>query len=190
MARHTKPASILIWSSNIWNFADGLFGPLFAVFAQQVGGSVLDIAWAWGVYLIVTGVCVIIVGNISDKMSKLPILFTGYLLTALFSFAYLLVDSTLDLLLVQAGLGFALALSNPTYFALLGKHSNASTHGGSLWGWADGRDKIATGLAVLIGGAVVSATSFQTLFVMIGTLQLIATFYLARLFFEKDDAGR
>lgn len=185
-SRHTKASSILIWSSNIWNFADGLFGPLFAVFAQQIGGNVLDIAWAWGLYLVVTGVCVILVGNLSDRVPKLPILFAGYLLTAVFSFSYLLVDSTLDLLIVQAGLGFALALSNPTYFALLGRHSKASTHDGSLWGWADGRDKIATGLAVLVGGAIVSVTSFQTLFVIIGSLQLIATLYLAKLFYIGD----
>lgn len=184
--RSRKATAILVWSSNIWNFADGLLGPLFAVFAQQVGGSVLDIAWAWGIYLVVTGVFIVIIGHISDKIPKLPILFLGYLLTALFTFAYLLVHTPFELFLVQAAIGFALALTNPTWFALMGRYS-AGKREGSAWGWADGRDKIATGLAVVAGGFIVHATSFKTLFIIMGCLQLVACLYLARLFYVTEE---
>ncbi|MBI5470274.1 MFS transporter [Candidatus Kaiserbacteria bacterium] len=176
-----KQATILVWSSNIWNFGDGLLGPLFAVFAQKVGGNVLDIAWAWGVYLIVMGVGVIIVGTISDRVPKLPLLFAGYILSTICTFAYLLVDSTSMLLLVQAGIGLAIALANPTYFALLAKNSSSGSDG-ALWGWADGRDKIATGLAVFAGGLIVAQAGFQVLFVVMGVLQFFAVLYLAQLF--------
>jgi len=178
----TKSARILIWSSNFWNFADGLLGPLFAVFAQKVGGNVLDIAWAWGVYLVVTGVCIVIVGYVSDKLPKLPILFSGYILTAVLTFGYLFVTTPMQLLLLQAAMGFALALTNPTYMSLLGRFSIAGGKEGTTWGWADGRDKIATGLAVFAGGMIVSAYSFETLFIVMGTLQLVATAFIALLF--------
>ena len=177
---HSRSAAILIWSSNLWNFADGLLGPLFAVFAQQIGGNVLDIAWAWGAYLVVTGVCIIVVGHLSDKISKLKMLLAGYFLTAVFTFAYLFVHNALQLLLVQAALGVALALTNPTFFSLMGK-LNAGEREGAMWGWADGRDKIATGLAVFAGGLIVQQASFHVLFIIMGTLQLVATVYLARL---------
>jgi predicted MFS family arabinose efflux permease len=85
------------------------------------------------------------------------------------------------LLIVQAGIGIAIALSNPTYFALLAKNSSSESDG-ALWGWADGRDKIATGLAVFAGGLIVSQAGFQTLFVIMGILQLFAVLYLAQLF--------
>lgn len=179
-------ASILVWSSNLWNFADGLLGPLFAVFAQQVGGNVLDIAWAWGVYLVVTGVCVIIVGTLSDRIPKLPVLVAGYALTAVLTFCYLLVHTPLALLLVQAGLGFAIALSNPTYYALLTGAARTSERDGALWGWADGRDKIALGLAVFAGGLIVDRAGFAVLFVIMGVLQTIATLYVARLFWVQE----
>ncbi len=178
------PAAILIWSSNIWNFGDGLLGPLFAVFAQGIGGNILDITWAWGAYLIVMGIGVIVVGTISDKVSKLPILFAGYVLSTICTFGYLLVDSTTMLFLIQGGLGVATALANPTYFALLARHSPKESDG-ALWGWADGRDKIATGLAVFAGGFVVSTYSFHVLFITMGCLQFLATLYLARLFFVE-----
>ena len=180
-----KRASILIWSSNLWNFGDGLLGPLFAVFAQKVGGNVLDIAWAWGAYLVIMGVGIIVVGHISDRVSKLQLLFVGYMLSTLCTFAYLLVDSAQMLFLVQGGLGIATALANPTYFALLARYSSASERDGELWGWADGRDKIAIGLAVFCGGLIVNHFGFQWLFVGMGVLQLLSALYLARLFYME-----
>lgn len=178
----SKSARILIWSSNFWNFADGLLGPLFAVFAQNVGGNVLDIAWAWGVYLIVTGVFIVIVGYVSDRIPKLPILFAGYILTAILTFGYLFVTTPSQLLLLQAAMGIALALTNPTYMSLLGRFSREGGKEGTTWGWADGRDKIATGLAVFAGGLIVSTWSFEALFLIMGTLQLVATAFIAILF--------
>jgi MFS family permease len=181
MERQNRIA-VLVWSSNLWNFADGLLGPLFAVFATKIGGNILDISWAWGVYLLLMGAGVIIVGTLSDKIPKMPILLLGYVLSTLCTFAYLWVDSTQMLFLVQAGLGIATALTNPTHFALLSQNS-PEVGQGALWGWADGRDKIAQGLAVFAGGLIVAQSSFSVLFVIMGVLQLFATLYLARLFF-------
>lgn len=174
-----------MWSSNVWNFADGLLGPLFAVFAQKVGGSVLDIGWAWGIYLVVSGICIIGVGYVSDRLPKLPILFTGYLLVAALTFCYLLVSTPLQLFVLQAAMGFALALTNPTFYALYATYVR-DDKGGAAWGLADGRDKIATGLAVFAGGMIVSTYGFQTLFVVMGLLQLVSTAYIARLFYVAE----
>jgi predicted MFS family arabinose efflux permease len=79
-------------------------------------------------------------------------------------------------------MGFALALTNPTHFSLLSRFSLQTEKQGALWGWADGRDKIATGLAVFVGGVIVSAWSFEALFIVMGILQLCATVYIAALF--------
>lgn len=178
----SKQVSIIIWASNIWNFADGLLGPLFAVFAQKIGGNVLDITWAWGVYLVVTGVFIVIVGKVSDRIQKLPLLFTGYLLMALVTFCYLFVQTPAQLLYIQAAFGFALALTNPPHFSLLARFSKEGGKEGTLWGWVDGRDKIATGFAVFAGGIIVSTWSFEALFIVMGTLQLLATAFIALLF--------
>jgi MFS family permease len=181
-----RRAGILIWASNLWNFADGMLGPLFAVFASRVGGDILDITWAWSAYLIIMGVGIIIVGHVSDRVSKLNLLFAGYVVSTVCTFAYLLVDSAAMLFVVQAGLGVAAALANPTHYALLARYSKTHERDGALWGWADGRDKIAIGAAVLLGGFIVTTWSFSALFAVMGTVSLISTLYLARLFyFEK-----
>ena len=182
-----RQVSILVLSSNLWNLADGLLGPLFAVFAQRVGGNILDITWAWGAYLIIMGIGIIVVGHVSDRVSKLKLLFTGYILTTACTFSYLLVHSAAGLFIVQAGLGIATALSNPTHYALLAQYSKSAERDGALWGWADGRDKIATGLAIFAGGFIVSAWSFDALFIIMGTISLCATLYLSRLLYRERE---
>ena len=179
-----KPERILLWGSNLWLFADGMLGPLFAVFSQKVGGNVLDISWAWAVYIGVTGIFVIIAGAVSDRVSKEKMLVTGYALTAVFTFCYLLVSKPIHLLLVQAGLGLALGLSNPTWFALYDLHTHPDRKGFS-WGLEDGTGKMITALAILIGGVIVRYWSFKALFIIMGTLQVFAALYQAQLL-RKD----
>lgn len=177
---HPK-GKILLYGSNLWNFADGMFGPLLAIFTERIGGSILDVSWAWAIYLIVTGVCVILIGRYSDYHNKEKIMLLGYLLTALFTFGYLLVETPLHLFLIQAGLGFALALTNPTWYALYDKYSNKKSDG-LIWGLADGEQKIATGAAILVGGFIVTTFSFEALFIIMGTIQILATLYQAKIF--------
>lgn len=180
----SKKEKILLWGSNIWNFADGMFGPLLAIFTERIGGNILDVSYAWATYLIITGICVIIVGKLSDHHRKEMIMVSGYALTALFTFGYLLVETPMHLFIVQAGLGFALALSNPTWYALYDKYSDQRI-AGLTWGLADGEAKILTGIAIIIGGFIVKNFSFETLFIIMGTLQTIATLYQARILREK-----
>ncbi|OGH64588.1 MAG: MFS transporter [Candidatus Magasanikbacteria bacterium RIFCSPHIGHO2_01_FULL_41_23] len=171
---------ILLYSSNLWNFADGMFGPLLAVFTEKIGGNILDVSWAWAIYLIVTGSCVILIGKYSDHHSKEKIMILGYALTALFTFGYLLVQSPLHLFIIQALLGIALALCNPTWYALYDQYSTQKSSGMS-WGLADGEGKILTGIAIIIGGYIVKTFSFDILFIIMGSIQVCATMYQARI---------
>src|SRR3989344_2555365 len=100
-----KLIKILLIADIIWFFGEGMLGPLFAVFTGRVGGDVLDITWAWASYLIITGLLIVVVGKVSDRIGQKKLVFTGYVLNAILTFSYLLVDSPLKLLFVQAGLG-------------------------------------------------------------------------------------
>jgi MFS family permease len=107
----------------------------------------------------------------------------GYALNTLFTFAYLLVSNTTELLLVQVGLGIAEAVSTPSwdaYYAsqllrqrqhrrhlLLGHRQRAhAVHLGC------GRSRSA--------GLIANFVSFQALFVTMGVLNLLATLVQAR----------
>lgn len=174
---------ILLWSSNLWALGEGMLGPLFAVFAQRIGGNILDITWAWAIYLGMTGILTIVAGRVSDRIwewcGRERLMVAGYVLNALCTFGYLLVDTTTGLFLVQAGLGVALALSSPTWSALYARYSPGEEKAGKSWGLVAGGQRLTLAVAIVVGGYIVNNFSFETLFITMGTVQVIATLYLA-----------
>ncbi len=169
-----KYLKVLLLGSYIWYLGEGLFGPLYAVFAEQVGGDILDLTGAYAVYLIVTGIASITVGRIADNKSyaKYLMLF-GYFLNAAGTFAYLLVDSPIDLFAVQATLGIANALATPTWMEMYASHVDKKFMGRE-WGFSEGGPSIIMGIAIVIGGFIVNEFSFNLLFVVMGCIQVLA----------------
>jgi MFS family permease len=176
-----KKIKTLLIGSNIWYLGEGMLGPLFAVFANKIGGNILDITWAWATYLIISGTLVIVVGTVADRMDRGKIMVTGYALNALFTFCYLLVQTPFHLFLVQAGLGLASALAIPTWNALYDISEKDKGKKSYVWGMASGQLQIVTGVAIIFGGLIVSNYSFNVLFITMGTIQVIATIYQARI---------
>jgi predicted MFS family arabinose efflux permease len=177
----TKTTKILLLGANIWFFGEGMLGPLFAVFAERVGGDILDITWAWATYLIMTGFVYILVGKlINGKKYKEKVMVAGYALNALFTFGYLFVSSPLQLFFVQAGLGIAEAIGTPAWDALYAKNIDKS-HDTFAWGLASGQSQIVTGIAIVCGGFIAHYGSFNALFITMGIIQVIATIIQARI---------
>ncbi len=171
---------ILLYGSNLWYFGEGMLGPLFAVFAQRIGGNILQLTTAWAIYLIVMGVMIIIFGKMSDRRDAAKLMVAGYALNAIFTFGYLFVTSPYQLFIVQAGLGAAYALAVPTWLTLYGKFEDPGREG-SEWGLVTGEGRIVTGIAIIIGGLIVTYASFTALFVVMGCLQVVAALYQARI---------
>ncbi len=180
--RHIK---ILLYGGNIWYFGEGMLGPLFAIFTERVGGDILDVSWAWATYLILAGLFYIVVGKITDAHdNKEKVMVLGYALNALFTFGYLFVSTPLHLFIVQAGLGIAAAMTTPTWDALYAKHEDRR-HDGFQWGLAGGIAQIITGVAIVIGGYIVSYFSFTVLFLTMGIIQVVATICQAQMLRNK-----
>ena len=181
-----KKTMALLKADIAWFFGEGMLGPLFAVFTERIGGDILNITWAWATYLIVTGFFIVIFGKFSDKiMNKKILLFWGYVLNAILTFGYLLVNNPFNLLLLQAGLGIAAAMATPTWDALYSKYENKKKDG-FTWGLADGLSELFTGIAIMIGGFIVVYFSFPTLFVIMGVIQVISVILLIPFLKEKD----
>lgn len=173
-----KNTKFLIMADASWFFGEGLLGPLFAVFAQRIGGSILDITYAWALYLIVSGLSVIIVGKTARNRSRQQqLVLAGYALNAALTFAYLLVNSSIRLFIVQAGLGIAAAIATPTWDALFSFSEGRRTTG-LAWGLADGMSQVLAGMAVVVGGFIVVHFSFTALFVAMGAIQVAAVVLL------------
>ena len=181
----SKTAKVLLLGANIWYFGEGMMGPLFAVFAEKVGGDILDITWAWATYLIITGVMYIVVGKLlNGKNYKVKAMVLGYALNALFTFGYLFVSSPIQLFIVQAGLGIAEAIGTPAWDSLYAKNLPDDMDS-YAWGLSTGQSQIVTGVAFGIGGLITHFISFEVLFITMGIIQLTAALVTAQLLFKK-----
>ena len=186
--RLSKTTKILLWGANIWFFGEGLLGPLLAIFTEKIGGDILDITWAWAIFLIATGVCYIITGRLINgkpMRTKVILMIIGYGLNAVFTFCYLFVSNPEQLFIVQACLGISEAIGSPTWDSLYAKSLNESNDG-YAWGLAGGQSQIVTGFAIIIGGFSVYYLSYEFLFVLMGTIQVLATIIQARILLIKN----
>lgn len=178
-----KESKVLLIGSGIWYFGEGLFGPLLAIFTEEIGGTILDISWAWAAYLVAYGALSIIFGRMSDTfVNKERMLVFGYILNAAFTFGYLLVSDSISLFIVQAGLGVAAALATPTWNALFDEYTDASVDG-TGWGVSEGMASIITGVSIILGALIVDNYSFRSLFIAMGIIQTIAAVYQAKILF-------
>lgn len=173
----TKRQKVLFLGSSLWAFSEGLFGPLYVVFTERIGGNLLDVSWSWAIYLMVTGVLTILIGRVSDKrwFKKSNAMYAGYVLNALCTFAYLLVRTPWQLFIVEAINGLASALVEPNWHSLFARYEDKKKSG-SAWGWVDGQEQVLSGVAVLIGGLFVKYFSFSALFIIMGVIQVLSLY--------------
>ncbi len=173
----TKRQKVLFLGSSLWAFSEGLFGPLYVLFTEHLGGSLLDVSWAWAIYLIMTGVLTVGIGRISDKkwFKKSNAMYLGYVLNAFCTFAYLFIRTPAQLFFVEALNGLASALVEPNWNSLFSRYEDKN-RSGSAWGWVDGQAQVLSGMAVLIGGMIVKYFSFTALFVVMGVIQVLSLY--------------
>ena len=171
----TRPHKILLIASSLWFFGEGLFGPLFAVFSEKIGGDILDITWALSLYMVLTGVLYIVFGRLLRNSKKKELaLIIGYSLNTIFTFCYIFIHNNFQLLILQVGLATAEALSTPVWDALFSKHLETSDDS-LFWGIAGGHSQLVSGIALAIGGLVIYNFSFNLLFIIMGCIQALAT---------------
>ena len=91
----------LLAASLLTNFGANLIGPFYAVFVAEIGGSILDMGYSVTVFSIATGILMIVVGKISDKINKELITTIGYTFYAFGSLFYLLISSPWQLFVLQ-----------------------------------------------------------------------------------------
>lgn len=181
-----KHIKLLLLSSYLWYLAEGLFGPLYAIFTERIGGNILDITGAYAVYMIVAGILYMFVGKIADKHSMEKMMVAGYAIYAAGTFGYLLVDTPLKLFMLQALLGAAIALATPTWNALYSKHLDEGKFG-EEWGLSDGGPSIISGVSILIGGIIITYADFTVLFLLMGLIQTISTIVTFRILFMSPE---
>lgn len=179
-----KGYKILLSASLLANFGDNLIGPFYAVFVEQIGGSILDMGFTVTVYSICTGALMMLVGKVSDKLDKELITVFGYGLFALGTFFYLIINSPWQLFILQVIFAIGTACLAAPLNALFSQYIQKGKEG-AQWGLEGGGTFLAVGAASFIGTIIVSKWGFKFLFMAMFLIQVTATIVQAQLYLAK-----
>lgn len=173
---------VLISSSIFFNFAAGMFGPIFAIFVQRIGGDVLIASSSWAIYTAAVGILILVFGRFEDKLNKRKVFVTGRALNVVAISGYFFVQSPLHLFVVQGILGIAIAMMNPTFEAL---YSRGIRRGHEAFEWSvwEGSINLVIAGAAVLGGIIVTLFGFKTLFAImtvVSFLSFIASTFLLK----------
>lgn len=170
----TSNRAVLLHASWFCSLGLGLFGPLYALFAQRVGGDVLSTSGAWAAYAFAMGALTICLARLSDQgLNKQRLIPAGYALFAASSASYLLVQDPIGLIGAQVLVGAATAVNDPPWNALFSL-TLARGREGWQWGYWQGTTSTVIGVAALAGGLIVEGLGFSALFIVMTLVHLAA----------------
>jgi len=173
-----KPIRIMLATNGLILIATAMIGPIYAIFVEKIGGSLLDASYAFGVYAVAAGTVTLISGKYADKFkeNELIIIF-GYLVIGLAFWGYMLVNSIWSLLIVEAIIGFGEAVYSPAFDAIYSKHLDGHKSGRE-WGAWESINYYTTAIGALIGGVLVTFFGFNAMFIAMGLLCFASAIYI------------
>jgi MFS family permease len=169
-----KELKIILITSILLNVAAGFFGPLYAVFVENIGGDLVTAGSSFAVFTIASGILVFFISRWEDHVKhqeKLIIIGRG--LTALAFFGYLFVNRPLHLFLVQGLLGVGLAIGGPAAQSVYTLHLDKGRYA-SQWGLWGALASIVAGLAAIVGGFLANVYGFRFLFAVMFIFSFLA----------------
>jgi len=164
-------------------FSGGLFGPIYAVFVEQIGGSILDVGFAAFAFLLSTGVLVYAISKWENRIKHQEKMYLlGYSLTALGYFAYTFVTNRIELFMVQVFLGIAQAIYIPVRDSLYTKFLQKGQET-FQWGHWEAENFIVPAVAAMVGSIIVSTFNFRALFFIMSLIGLFGVAYGIKFFY-------
>lgn len=179
-----KILKILTASSIFYNLTAGMLGPIYALFAQEIGGGLFVASSAIAIYTAVIGILILVFGRLEDKLNKRKVFIAGRAINVVGISGYLFVSSPLDLFIVQGILGVAIAMMNPTFEAL---YSRGLRKGHEAFEWSvwEGSIHLVLAGAALVGGFIASTMGFKTLFIVMSMTSFVG-FLMSTLLVKKN----
>jgi len=157
---------ILLLGSGLLMTAHGLFGPIYAIFVERIGGDLLTAGSAYSIYSIAAGLMIFFVSrwSLSEKHPNLLIT-AGYGLSTVGLVGYSFITTPIDLFIVEVIFGVAEAISMPAFDGLFsslieeGKYANR-------WGLWETMAYLVTAFAAIAGGFIAQVFGFKFLFMV------------------------
>jgi len=174
----SKGIKTILLVDSIVMVAAAMLGPIYALFVEEIGGSLLDASFAAAIFAVVGGITCLISGNLTDKIkeNELIIVF-GYFMLGIGFFLYTFVDSILFLFGVQVIVGLAHAVSNPALDAVFSKHLDKGKVG-KEWGAWEALGFFTYAIGAVVGGLIVINFGFDAIFIIMSILCFASAIYI------------
>lgn len=102
-----KALRILLITNGLILLSGAMLGPIYALFVEEIGGSLLDASFAGALFALAAGITTLIAGRYADKTKRSEyVVATGYLVMGLGFILYTQVRSIWFLFAVQLLIGF------------------------------------------------------------------------------------
>ena len=179
-----REVKILIETSLLFNIGAGLFAPIYAIFVEHLGATIIDAGFAIGIYSIVFGVLIILLGKIEDKYTnQRHMVFIGYIILAFCALGYIFVQNAMQLFILQVFIGIGSAILTPAWDALFSKYEDDGKEAfeWSIW---EGGTNIILGITAFLGGLIVVAFGWALIFVIMFIFEIIGAISSFRLSFS------
>jgi predicted MFS family arabinose efflux permease len=178
MKKFNKAIRILLVTNGLILVAGAMFGPIYAIFVEKIGGSLLDASYAFGVFAFVAGTVTLLSGKYADKIRENElILVVGYGAIGVGFLGYIFVNSIFSLLIVQVIIGFGEAIYGPAFDVIYAKHLDKKNVGRD-WGAYGAIDYFTTTIGAVTGGVLVTLFGFNVIFIAMGLLCFASAGYI------------
>jgi MFS family permease len=166
-----RESKLLIAADSAFIIGTSLYGPIYAIFVEKIGGAILDVGIAYFIFLITMATLEIPAAKLADKYGRKKFLLAAYLLIAMTVLGYIFVENKYQLFLLQFLGGIALAFGDPAWDGWFSSSidKKESSFGWGLFHCVEG---YGTAIAALAGGAIAQFIGFKTLFLVSGIIAL------------------
>lgn len=170
---------LLIVSETISAGAVGLMGPIFALFIEDfiVGSNAAVVGLAAGIFLLSKSTFQIPLAHYLDKIrgekDDFWFMFISTILTAIIPLFYLIIDTPLELYIIQFALGIITAATYPSFMSILTRHMDPGKEG-IEWGIYFTLTDISSALLSIVGGFVAATAGFPVLIAAVVMISLLS----------------
>lgn len=177
-----KLSKWLLLASFFGTCGEQMITPIYGMFVDKIGGSIIDAGVGYAIFSIITGIIVIISSYIQWFKCNLELIcLLGFFIASIGDFSYFFVHSSIGLFLVQATNGISVGLLNPAWETLYTKNtSDGNEHSAwSIWG---GGANISTGISAIVGSVITTYFGFKSMFVTTAFINMIAVLYAYKIY--------
>jgi len=169
---------VLLFTNGMVLIAGAMLGPIYALFVESIGGSLLDAGLTGGIFALAAGLTTLIAGKYANKIkeNELIIVF-GYVVMGIGFLLYTQINSILSLFAIQALIGFAEAIYSPAFDAIYSKHLDGRK-AGRQWGAWESMNYFSIAIGAGAGGAVATFLGFNFLFITMASLCFLSAVYI------------